>query len=127
MQLSEQLFAPTLDLKWKWEGTNFLLILDSKIIWESKTGATRWDYPCRSTIARYLLGYIGTPVAKLKKGDINKIARNAYHYEPAVRDNFLLLGRILLAADRRIGKNIQSIRLFTEPDQRIRNIIGRRL
>lgn len=133
MRMSERLFVPSLNLWWKWEATNFLLIQGrgpkgtNPVIWESVTGAPSWDYIGANCMAKILQSYLNTPVEALKKKDLEHIVKEGYFYEQAVKDNVAMLARLLLAADRRIGKNLQSIWLFTEPEIEVRNLIGSRV
>lgn len=124
MKASEGLFAPSLQMTWKWRGTSFDLYLEDQMIWTSNVGSVYWDTVNANSFARVLLEYINTPVVDLKKNNIKK--QKLRFYEQKIIDNFAKLLRIMHAADRRIGKNIQSVRLFTEPDLLIRNIIARR-
>ena len=127
MKLSESLFVPSLNMRWKWLGTSFELWMGETLIWTSITGAVPWDYPSANCVAKVLLEYLNTPVVDLKSQNIAHVTKSSGWHDELSRKNFDLLPRLLLAADRRIGKNIQSLRLFTEPDIRVRNIIGRRV
>jgi hypothetical protein len=128
MKLSEGLFAPKLGLKWEWKGTQFNLLQNGELLWCSLAEWTPpWEYPSGKVIAQLLTDYINTPVAKLRKGDLSDIKIPGWSGEPAISQNYRNLLRLLLVADRRIGKNTLSVWLFTEPDVRYRNIIGARL
>jgi hypothetical protein len=128
MRRSEALFVPSLKMEWVWLGTSFELHRNGVMIWTSIIGAQPWDYPNGNSMARYLLAYMNTPVEQLRRREIEHIQKavNWYNEKPLVA-NFNLLAELLLAADRRIGKNLQSLRLFVEPDIRVRNIIGHRV
>lgn len=127
LRLSEALFLPSLELKWHFKGTHVHLTKKGEVIWHShKDHMGRWyqswDYCSVNAVARLLLVYLHASVEDIRKGTI----------EPQTRRFMATMGRrelfaILRAADRRIGRNYQSLMFFTEPDQRIRNIIGSRL
>lgn len=127
MRLSEKLFAPKLRLKWKWKGTSFELRQGETVVWHSLVGAHPWDFISANRLAGILNHYINTPVDVLKRGDIAAIVKKQSWHLEEVTDNIARLVNLMIAADRRLGKNIQSVRLFTEPDRVIRNIIGSRL
>jgi hypothetical protein len=126
MSLSEGLFAPKLNMRWKWRGTRFDLLRDDEVIWSSVMDwQPRWEYVSKTLIARTLNKYINTPVEKLRRKELEHILPS--FYEVDVKANLEKLLRIMIAADRRIGKNTISVWLFVEPDITIRNIIGARL
>lgn len=131
LRRSEALFAPDLELWWNWRGTSIELIRGKSpngvVIWDSSEGAMSWEYPSCNSVADELLTYMNIPIAKLRKGDTTNVcARDSWWSENFCK-NWKLLPRYLLAADRRLGKNTLSVWLFTEPDIRIRNIIGARV
>jgi hypothetical protein len=131
LRRSEALFAPGLDLWWNWRGTSIELVHgkspDGNVIWDSSEGAMSWEYPSCDQVADEILTYMNIPVANLREHKIDHVCNVDRWYSNAHADNWKLLPRFLLAADRRLGKNRLSVWLFTEPDIRVRNIIGARV
>jgi hypothetical protein len=129
MRLSETLFSPRLDLRWCFKGHHIELVFEGECIWHSNLDAdgnphATWDWQDNSIIAEALYRYASTPLEKLKRREVD-FRRRLW----AVSEDLALwnLFAILLAADRRIGKNIQSIWLFIGPTGVARKISQRRL
>lgn len=121
IECAQKLLAPELRLRFRVKGHNVVLTRNKELIWESAivAGSTYWDQLDHRDVARILMRYYSTPVSKLRRREVPSIS--SWHQEKAsARLNDLQA--ILLAADKRLGKNLQSIWLFTEKSGPARKI-----
>lgn len=128
LRLTENLFDPKLEMKWRYRGSSSELSWKHGIIWRSNDFCSGWyEYPSSTCLAKLLLYHINTPLEQLKdeRDQMNPIAIQVC-YEPSLKHNWGRLAKILLAADRRVGKNYTGVWLFMETDQTILNILGSR-
>lgn len=131
MKRSANLFDPRLGLKWKYFGTHVELRQGNKVLWHSHKNDGGWlysyDYWGLSNIAAMLHNYQSLTIDEIKGVEWAKEPQRrgwVIRDSPEIKIN---LFNILTAADRRVGKNWLSVRLFVEPNPAIRNIIGARL
>lgn len=141
IKLSQSLFSPKLDLVWKFRGDTVALIFEGELIWDNHDlNPESWRTNTNASVNLILKAYLSTPVSTLS---LRKISlpyipdANAYYSRKYWKERWVksiskhpemqsLLG-ILYAADRRIGKNKQSIWLFTTDCNTSRRISHRRL
>lgn len=126
IECAHKLIAPSLGLRFRVKGHNVVLLHEKKPIWQStiQSGAFYWDQLDHRDVARVLLKYNSTPVVNLRRRELPEIS--SWHYELA-RARLLELQAIMLAADKRLGKNLQSVWLFTEKSGPARQISYRRI
>ena len=124
MKRSEKLFSPSLDMRWRFKGNACELWRDGVRIWRSIDGQDHWDQVDQYRMCRWLLGYLNAPIAALKQ---RRVETFISRWQLSDRPNYVKLISILLASDRRIGKNTLGIWLFMEIEPEAMRIIVKRL
>lgn len=117
---SLSLFHPDLDLRWKRSSERARLLLDGEEIWVGHPYTTE----------KWLQRYQNMPVADARNRDFSKlegITSAVGHSKATGWSNTVRLIELLSICDKRVGWNILSTLLFTEPDPLLRRIIARRI
>ncbi len=128
MKLSTGLFATGLDMHWVHRGGHVELQRRGEVVWHSHKAHNKWypswDYPSLNWIAKMINAYLCMSIKDLRAGKKPYFRAGWYDKDGS---SCSTLYSILISCDRRLGKNWQSTRLFTENDRHVRNIIGERL
>ncbi len=111
LRISESLFCPSLKLRWQYEGRAVSLKQRNKTIW-------RWesigDYWCMGIGVRHLdaalMLYLDQPLDELRKRNTGSTRILRMFLDANVQ--LLELRDILLASDRRLGRDLQSRWVF---------------
>lgn len=122
----EKIIDPNLDLRFRVRGHRLEILLNREVIWTSIAPGVWYGQASHAAIAKLIFSYYSMPVSELRNKKMPKFP-SWWASDQALMDNFKHLPQIIRAADRRLGKDFQSLMLFSGGSEIARRIIVQRL